>query len=185
MRGEMPPRRVPWAYDNGAFRDYTAGKPFDVQAFESDLESIWRFNGRPDFIVVPDKVAGGLESLELSRVWAEHPMLRKQGAPLYLAVQDGMGLEDVEKVLSGFDGLFVGGTYPWKFRTGESWVRLAHATGRPCHVGRVGTENYAGWARRIHADSIDSCLPLYAEQNLQRFLEECGAVRAISAGDPA
>jgi hypothetical protein len=40
----------------------------------------------------------------------------------------------------------------------------------PCHIGRVGTYNRTRWARRIGADSIDSALPLWSEENLQRFL---------------
>lgn len=173
VRGEMPPKRLPWAFDNGAFRDWSAGKTFDAKAFELDLETIWRFNGRPDFIVVPDIVAGGKASLEFSRVWAEHKMLKIQGCPLYLAVQDGMGLEDVEPVVGLFDGIFVGGTMEWKVKTAASWVRFAHAGGRPCHIGRAGTERHAAWARRIGADSIDSALPLWSEANLARFCEDC------------
>ena len=180
VRGEMPPKRLPWAFDNGAWRDWSAGRPFDVAAFERDLETIWRFNGRPNFIVVPDIVGGGVASLEMSRVWASHKMLRLQKCPLYLAVQDGMGLEDVEEVIGLFDGIFVGGTMEWKVATADSWVRFAHAGGRPCHIGRAGTERHAAWARRIGADSIDSALPLWAEANLARFFEDCTSVSESS-----
>lgn len=183
VRGEMPPRRLPWAFDNGAYRDWTAGKVFDVAAFEQELETIWRFNGRPDFIVVPDKVAGGLESLEMSRVWAQHKMLRLQKCPLYLAVQDGMGIEDVEPHLQLFDGIFIGGTLGWKIQTGRAWVQLAHATGRPCHIGRVGTDKRVQWARRIGADSIDSCLPLFSEENLASFLGDFARDSSGSDGE--
>src|SRR5258708_1249304 len=86
VRGELPPRRHPWFFDNGAFRDWTAERPFDGDAFLEDLESIYRSIDRPEWIVLPDQVAGGLESLEVSSRWVH----RCRGlAPLYLAVQDG------------------------------------------------------------------------------------------------
>ena len=74
----------------------------------------------------------------------------------YLAVQDGMEIDEIEKVMDRFDGIFVGGTVKWKVRTGEEWVRLAHAHNLPCHIGRVGVFRRIIWARRINADSIDS-----------------------------
>jgi hypothetical protein len=166
-RGELPPRRRPFAFDNGAFKDWTAGKPFNVDRYERDLEALWRVDGTPDFLTPPDIVAGGLRSLEFSLDWM--PRLRKYG-PLYLVVQDGMEFSDVEPVLGDFAGIFVGGSLAWKLRTSENWVLLAHALGKKCHIGRVGTELRVRWARRIGADSIDSCLPLWSDANLRRFL---------------
>lgn len=87
-RGEFPPRRTPWFYDNGAFGDWKAGRPFDRAAFEADMAEIARGDMKPDFIVVPDIVAGGEPSLVESLSWLE----RLSGlAPRYLAIQDGMG----------------------------------------------------------------------------------------------
>jgi len=116
-------------------------------------------------------VAGGLESLAFSLTWRPHLATI---APLYLAVQDGMVDADVVPHLEGFAGLFVGGTLPWKLRSAREWVRLAHRHGIKAHVGRVGTERRVAWARRIGADSIDSCLPLWSEENLERFLRGLG-----------
>lgn len=166
-RGELPPRRRPWFYDNGAFKDWTAGKPFDKEAFLSDLDSIYRAIDRPEWIVLPDIVAGGVESLEYSSRWVH----RCRGlAPLYLAVQDGMTETDVAPLLPHVAGLFVGGTLGWKVSTGRAWARFAHENQRRCHVGRVGTPRRVKWAMRIDADSIDSALPLWSEDNLTRFL---------------
>ena len=64
----------------------------------------------------------------------------------------------------------MGGTLEWKLRTGAMWAREAHARGLRCHVGRVGSEDRIRWALRIEADSIDSALPLFSEENLERFL---------------
>jgi hypothetical protein len=135
---------------------------FDAGAYVRSLD---RVDG-PDFAVVPDIVAGGMRSLDFSLGWVD----RLRGvAPLYLAVQDGMAAADVVPVARHFAGLFVGGTLPWKIRTGGEWVTLAHRLGLPCHVGRVGTFRRVLWAKRIGADSIDSCLPLWSRANLATF----------------
>jgi hypothetical protein len=171
VRSEFPPRRRPWFFDNGAFLDWRASRPFDGEAFQSALEKVRRFDAPPDFIVVPDIVAGGLDSLAFSLTWRPH---LAGIAPLYLAVQDGMTEADVLPHVELFAGLFVGGSVPWKVRTGRHWVDLAHRLGKPCHIGRAGNENKAAWAIKIGADSIDSTLPLRSEENLARFLRAFG-----------
>jgi len=112
--------------------------------------------GTPDFIVTPDKVAKGLESLAFSVEWAVKLRVAYPDLRQYLAVQDGMTAKDVEPYLSLFNGLFVGGSLSWKYETAEEWVSFAHAHGLPCHIGRVGTWDKIVWAMRIGADSIDS-----------------------------
>jgi len=165
-----PPRRTPWAFDNGAYRDWTAGRAFDADRFNASLDLALAHAPRPDFVVAPDIVAGGVASLDFSLRWAEH--LAGRGVRnLYLAVQDGMAQEHLDgAALQRFTGLFVGGTLSWKLRTGEAWTRYAHRLGKRCHIGRVGTPNRLRWAIRIGADSVDSCLPLWSEGNLHRFL---------------
>lgn len=164
-RGELPPRRRPWFYDNGAFKDWRAGVDFDVAAFEADLRLLREHPlVRPDFIVAPDIVAGGMASLERSRAWL--PVLADI-APVFLAVQDGM--EPIAELVAGFAGVFVGGTTEWKLRTGGAWVKVAHGIGIPCHIGRVGSAKRVRWAQRIGADSIDSSLPLFGKRNLRPF----------------
>lgn len=188
VRGEMPPRRRPWAFDNGAFRDWTAGRGFDAEAFLRDLEAIWRFNGNPDFIVAPDMVAGGAESLAFSLHWARRPEVARHKVPLYLAVQDGMYPSQVFDTPEAhpWAGIFVGGTLGWKLNNASTWVQTAHVKGIPCHIGRVGTEKRVKWARRIGADSIDSCLPLFSQENFRSFLEDCvrGSMSSNSEGQP-
>lgn len=169
VRGELPPRRTPWAFDNGVFKDWRASRDFDTAAYAVDLARLATMDA-PHFIVTPDIVAGGMASLRRSLEW--EPRLRGL-APLYLVVQDGMREEAVLDALEPFAGIFVGGTLPWKLHTGRAWVRLAHLMGRQCHIGRVGTAKRVLWAKRIEADSIDSCLPLWSTPQLRRF---CGAL---------
>jgi hypothetical protein len=163
-----PPYHLPFALDNGAFAAWQQGKPWDPSWLLETLGYLRATGFRPDFVVCPDIVTGGAGSLAFSLAWASRPELA--GWPLYLAVQDGMAEADVVSLLAPFAGIFVGGSLDWKIRTGAAWVRLAHSQGLPCHIGRVGTEDRAAWARRIGADSIDSSLPLFSEDNLNRFL---------------
>ena len=78
----------------------------------------------------------------------------------------------VVPVLASFAGLFVGGSLPWKMRTAFDWVTLAHAHGKPCHIGRVGSPDRVAWAREIGADSIDSSQPLWTNDKWRAFLAE-------------
>ena len=83
-----------------------------------------------------------------------------------------MTADDIKAFLRGvpISVLFVGGTIEWKLRTGHKWVELAHEQGIRCHIGRVGSMKRVIWARKIGADSIDSSLPLFSREKLDRFL---------------
>jgi len=153
---QSPPRGLPYALDNGAFTAWKRGQPFDEARFMVAALKASRLPRRPDFGVVPDKVAGGLESLRFSLAWRDR--LRPYDWPWYLAVQDGMGPEHVAPWLEAraFDGVFVGGTRPWKYRTAATWLALARRHGVRLHVGGVGCPRRVLWARAIGADSIDS-----------------------------
>jgi hypothetical protein len=165
-RSEFPPRRLPFFFDNGAFLDHQRGRPFQTAKFEAALAKLKASGMRPDFLVVPDLVAQGHDSLRFSLSWVD----RLKGlAPLYLVVQDGMG-EEISRELNPFDGVFIGGSAGWKWRTAAQWIEFAHDRGMRCHIGRAGTENTCRRARQLGADSIDSSTPLWAEANFRRFL---------------
>ncbi len=175
IREEIGPRRLPWFFDNGAWGDFNNGRSFDEASYIKDLALLSQLE-RPDFLVVPDLVAQGAASLAFSLQWAS----RLKGlAPLYLVTQDGQSARDVAEVLDQFDGVFVGGSLEWKIRTAKQWVALAHQHGKPCHIGRAGSVDRAKWALRIGADSLDSCLPLWSEKNLQRFLRSIKPQRQL------
>lgn len=174
VTGEMDPRRARFFHDNGAYRDFVAGKSFNSPRWMRDQ---WRMRMRklmPDFVVCPDLVAGGIESLTVSRFWRPDCT---EGAPVYLAVQDGMGEEDVASHLDAlaeeglpYAGLFVGGTMDWKIASTPGWTRFAHERGLRVHVGRVGVPARVRWARDLGVDSIDSCFPLMHRAHLDKFL---------------
>ena len=183
-RGEMPPRRHPWVFDNGAYRDWKAGKQFDVVAFERDIEYIQALptGVLPAWVVLPDVVAGGLASLSVSESWVSR---LASVAPLALAVQDGMQIEDIEYLSNSVVALFVGGTTAWKWRTARYWSTNAHRLGLQCHIGRVGSERWVRLARDCGADSIDSSQPLWSTENLERWIRAAKDQREqLSLGGP-
>lgn len=168
---EMPPRRTPWFLDNGAWPAFRKGQPFEGNRF---LAALRRLPGlpAPDFIVVPDRVAGGLDSLWFSLTWT--PYMQRFGLPLYLAVQDGMVEADVQPHVGNYAGIFIGGKDEWKFAAAPGWARFAHARGLMCHIGRVGSVRRIRRASFAGADSIDSSQPLWGMTEFRRFVHAVG-----------
>ena len=142
--------------DNGAFPCFAKGYPFQADVFRDSLKASYRHGIKLDFIVCPDIVAGGLQSLDLSLKWAKGELL---GTPnLALVVQDGMKLKDVSHInpTTYFSYIFIGGSVNWKWETAEQWVEFAHSKGMKCHIGQVGTLERLKRAYEIGADSVDS-----------------------------
>jgi len=160
-----PDRWPYYAIDNGAYANWRAKKEFDEKAFyrivckaEQYLRETQRY---PEFIVLPDIVAGGTESLAFSKEWYRELTggIQYFSMRYYLAVQDGMTEEDVWRALRAMPkvcGIFVGGTMKWKLETSEQWSKFAKHLGIGCHIGRIGPTNRIVWAKRIGASSIDS-----------------------------
>lgn len=146
---------IPWVLDNGAFGCWIRKTKFDGYAFLDAMRRI-PANRYPDFIVIPDIVAGGERSLAFSLRWMDR-MPSNHSA--YLAVQDGMDALEIDRLLDQDDriqGIFVGGTMGWKLMTAGFWIELAHRHRRPAHIGRCGPLARMQWAKRLGADSVDS-----------------------------
>ncbi len=160
-----------WFYDNGAWEDHVHNRPFDDAAFLRDVDLICRLpRGRqPAFLVLPDRVAGGMASLDLSLRWLER--LRGITCWVALAVQDGMTPEAMPiRDLYTLDVLFVGGSTDWKLRTAPAWARWARYhrdLDVMVHVGRVGSAKRVRAMRAAGVWSVDSSVPLFAERNWQ------------------
>lgn len=174
--------KMPFFFDNGAYRAYQKGFEFDSRLF---VEKLWELEAKiqfghaleADFLVLPDIVAGGDESLDFSLQWAEHieesmPHIARYNF-LYLPVQDGMDIDNVERVIKRrmVDGLFMGGTKAWKYADGQQWVDLAHKYGLPIHIGGIGTKKDIEWARQVGFDSVDSGIAMLHPHHLTDVLE--------------
>lgn len=136
--GVLRSEGMPYALDNGAWSAYQQGRPFDDAAFVRALRLL---GAGADWTTLPDVVAGGHASLDLSLRWMRQVL--DESPRSLLAVQDGIGAEDVRPFLGERVGIFVGGSTAWKLATIDRWAALAREIGCWCHVGRVNT------ARRI------------------------------------
>lgn len=147
-----------YVLDNGAWADFQAGRSFDADAFERLIDQLG--NGAR-WIVLPDIVAGGLASLELSLRWLNRCL---STCPLaLLAVQDGMTEQDVAPYVGRSVGIFLGGSTAWKISNMERWGAFCHQAEVHYHVARVNTEKRMALAAAAGADSIDgSSLTRYA-----------------------
>ena len=142
---------LPFAIDNGAWSCHTQGLPFDDDGFRSLVDA---YGAEADFIVIPDKVAQGLRSLEFSLSW----MPRLKGLSLLLlALQDGMTPDDVGPILREYPklGLFLGGSIEFKLSEMKGWGMVAHAFGSYYHVGRVNSRKRIRMCHHAGADSVD------------------------------
>lgn len=147
---------VPCALDNGAFQCWRRGFPFMADVFRETLAKAYEVGLSLDFIVCPDIVAAGKQSLEFSMKWAKGEL--QTVSHLALVVQDGMEPSGLMKGyhLPYFSHIFVGGTLEWKWRTAKEWIKYAHECGLKAHIGRCGTLQHLKAAEKWGADSVDS-----------------------------
>lgn len=151
---KLPPGfRGRYGVDNGAWGCYRRGVPFDSDAF---LRLLDQYGECADWAVLPDIVAGGERSLELSLSW--WPRLRDRCPDWLLPVQDGMEPCVVVNALSSMPancGVFLGGTTEWKLANLERYGAIARGLGRYYHVARVNTARRIRLCAEVGADSID------------------------------
>lgn len=162
--GKPRPRAgEPWALDNGVFSSWKTGKPWNESAFLRSVSFAVDLHA-PLFAVLPDVVGGGVDSLRHSMAWRA----RLPALPWFLAVQDGMTIDDVASVLPDVAGLFLGGTDAFK-ASARVWCDLAHAHGRRFHYARTSTEHRLRAAIECGADSADSSQMLWSQEHWARF----------------
>ena len=135
--------------DNGAWGSHRRGEPFNVPAFERTVSEV---GTSADWLILPDIVGGGLESLRVSMEWAP----RLHGVcPLLVAVQDGMTPADVAPLVGPGLGVALGGSTEWKEGTLAAWGALARRCGAYFHVLRVNTCRRIDLCRDAGAHSFD------------------------------
>ena len=162
-----------YAIDNGAYGCYLRGQPFNKRAFRKLLHAKSK---KADWVVVPDIVAAGNESLSYSLEWLDECLA--QCKQVLLAVQDGMRVADVRTYLNNRVGLFVGGTTKWKLASMPEWGKLAKEKHCYLHVGRVNSKRRIRYCAGIGADSFDGTsvtkysvnLPILDSERLQKHL---------------
>lgn len=168
-----------YALDNGAWSSFQAGEPFDEGAF---LDVVSKLGPGADFVVIPDIVQGGLESLAFSLDWIDDLRALPKSVRLLVAVQDDMTAGDLRPLLDERVGIFVGGSTKWKELSLPTWAELSAERRCYLHVGRVNT------MRRIHhcsahgVDSFDGSGPaLFSREMVSRW-ERALAAPALPLG---
>lgn len=145
------PAPLPYMIDNGAWGCFKREVEWDGAEFSEYLK---KWGAGADMIVLPDIVGGGEESLARSMEWAEE--CQSFGAPVLLAVQDGMPLSTVQRILERHPfGIFVGGSTEWKLKTLPDWGRMARRVGCWLHVARVNTARRIRLCQLAGAHSFD------------------------------
>jgi hypothetical protein len=141
------------AGDNGAWADYHAGRPFDADAYERFLDWLAAQPIVADWLVLPDIVAGGIPSLELSCRYLNRCL---SVVPLVLiAVQDGMTTQNLAPLVGPRVGIFLGGSTAWKLTRMAEWGEFCAARDIHYHVARVNSTKRMSQAIAASADSID------------------------------
>jgi hypothetical protein len=153
-----------YALDNGAWTDFQAGSPFDGDTFDRLIE---KMGSCADWIVLPDIVAGGIKSLELSLRWMNR--CRSVSDLVLLAVQDGMEPADVRNLLGRHVGVFLGGSTEWKIERMRDWGALCADVGCHYHVARVNTRGRMRLAVEAGASSVDG-------SSASRFAKNVGKI---------
>lgn len=135
-----------YAIDNGAWTAFQQKEPFNEKLFGRVVDSL---GADADFVVVPDVVTNAEATRKSADLWI--PKLT--GLRLYLAVQDGMNPDDLDR----FDvaGVFVGGSTEWKLATIPMWRKACFARGMLLHVARVNSPKRIQICTRNMVTSID------------------------------
>lgn len=139
-----------YVLDNGKWTAHTTGEPWSEPAFVGMVQTL---GAGAQWVLVPDIVAGGLESLALSREWL--PRLEFLCRMRLIAVQDGMEPEHLEELVGPDVGIFLGGSTEWKLANMKLWGAFAHEAGCHYHVGRVNTAKRMALAIAAGAHSAD------------------------------
>jgi hypothetical protein len=139
--------------DNGAWADFQAGRAFDEDAYDRFLDWLAEQQTAADWLVLPDVVAGGLASLELSCRYLNRCL---SVAPMVLiAVQDGMSTDDLAPLVGPTVGIFLGGSTAWKIDRMAEWGQFCAEYGVYYHVARVNSIARMSLAASCGADSVD------------------------------
>jgi hypothetical protein len=137
------------AIDNGAFRSFITGEPFDKGSFLKCLEKCENLDLVLDFVVCPDIVGGGKRSLDFSMMWRDILWMSN----VALVVNDSLSITDIESVIGEFSHLFISSKFS---KNWLQWRDLGARHNKNVHVGACGTEDKLRYAWENNFASCDS-----------------------------
>lgn len=157
-RGVLRTEGFAYGLDNGAWTAFQRGESFDEAAFRDAVDQLAI---GADFVVAPDIVAGGLESLRYSIAWL--PWCLQRTRRVLIAVQDGVDSSHVAPLLGSRVGVAIGGSTEWK----EAQLGRRVWAGVPyLHVLRVNSARRVRLCAATGADSFDGSGPSRFAQHL-------------------
>ncbi len=139
--------------DNGAWADFQAGRPFDEDSYDRFLDWLAGQAVIADWLVLPDIVAGGLDSLELSIRYLNRCM--SVAPKVLIAVQDRMETDHVAGLVGPAVGIFLGGSTGWKIARMAEWGKFCADRSVHYHVARVNSIARMNLAASCGATSVD------------------------------
>lgn len=142
-----------YAADNGAWADHQAGRDFDEDEYDEFLDWVAAQLVPPDFIVLPDIVAGGRASLDLSLRYMNRCL--SITSLVLIAVQDGMEPYHLAPLVGPNVGIFLGGSTAWKIARMQDWGDFCADRDIWYHVARVNTRRRMYQAIAARARSAD------------------------------
>lgn len=150
------PKDIDYILDNGAFKAYSDNTEWYRDLFYKTIDRLIKDEINPYFIVIPDIVGDGKNSIRQSKdnIYKIPKQFKK-----YFCVQDGMTKSDIIPFIKNIDGIFIGGTVEWKWKYAHFWCEFAHENNIKCHIGRVGTLRNYNKAYICGADSVDGSGP--------------------------
>lgn len=176
------PGGVPYVLDNGRFSVWSRGEKWSEKKFLELLDTAADYEYPPRWIVVPDVVGKGQETLNEWYKWRER--LLSYGWPLAFAVQDGITLDVVRTLDPQPEVIFIGGTDDWVWKYARVWCENFPR----CHIGKVSTVKRLWKVEELGAESSDSTVwrigvGQHADK-LRKYLEdsEAGRVRKREYG---
>lgn len=164
---------LPWAIDNGGFKD------LDVPGLKSLLAREAHHKERCLFVSVPDIVASAQRTAELFHHFA--PVMRDW--PLALVCQDGQ--ENVPIPWDEISAVFIGGSNNWKCSVHvEQIIKTAKLLGKHVHAGRVNTPERWHWFETRGADTADGT-GLARYSHMRRAIAQRADQIALDIGEAA
>jgi len=171
-----PIEGLPFVLDNGVWSCHQAAVEWSDEPLLRMLSRLSERDLVPRFVVAPDKIGAGYESLAFSVDWLKAKRSSCGDLPWLLAVQDGMEVERVREALleHRFTGIFVGGSTEWKWATVHAWSELGLQLGLRVHVGRVNGQRRAQLCSDIGVHSIDgSMVSRFSDKKAELMAKPC------------
>lgn len=142
-----PPTR--YCIDNGAWSQ-DGGDVFDPFRW---LRLVGELGRGAEFVVLPDIVGGGHDSLDRSLKWLR--ALRGTVRRVLIPAQNGITPADLAPYLAEDVGVFLGGDTPYKLATLGAWGKVCRDGGYYLHVGRVNSARRIALCGEAGAHSYD------------------------------